>query len=58
MLSLAAPAKLWVGGETDDSSALVKKVYAAAGARDAVAFSSDSGEAARRAAIEWLIKAN
>jgi hypothetical protein len=57
LLSLAAPAKLWVSGETEDSAALAKKVYTAAGARDAIAFSNDSGDAGRRAAVEWLIKA-
>jgi hypothetical protein len=57
LLSLAAPAKLWLSGETEDSAALAKKVYSAAGARDAMAFSSDSGEAGRRAAVEWIIKA-
>jgi hypothetical protein len=56
MLSLAAPAKLWIAGETEESAALAKKVYTAAGARDGIAFSGESGDAARRAAVQWLIK--
>jgi len=57
LLSLAAPTTLWVAGETGESAALAKKVYAAAGARDGIVFGSGSGEDARRGAVEWIIKA-
>ena len=56
MLSLAAPMTLWVGGETAESAALAKKVYAAAGAKDGIVFGSGSGEGARMAAVEWIVK--
>jgi hypothetical protein len=57
LLSLAAPAKLWLAGETAESVALAKKVYAASGAGDAIAFDASKPDEAKRAAIEWLIKA-
>jgi hypothetical protein len=57
LLSLAAPAKLWLGGETADSAALVKQAYAAAGAADAITLAGDQGDGARSAAMAWLLKA-
>jgi len=57
LLSLAAPTKLWLAGETADSIAVAKKAYAAAGASDAIAFDTSKADEARRAAVEWLIKA-
>jgi len=57
LLSLAAPAKLWLAGETAESIAPAKKAYAAAGADGAIAFDASKPDEARRAAIEWLIKA-
>jgi dienelactone hydrolase len=57
LLSLAAPTKLLVTGETADSAAVAKKVYAAAGASDAITFDTSQPDQARRAAVEWLIKA-
>jgi hypothetical protein len=56
MLSLAAPARLFVAGETEESTALVKKAFAAAGVRDAIVLGGNSGEAARGAAVEWIVK--
>jgi dienelactone hydrolase len=53
MLSLAAPAKLWLGGETAESAGLVKKAYGAAGKGDAVGFGGGEGS---RAALEWMVK--
>src|SRR5262245_2634879 len=57
LLSLAAPTKLWLAGETADSAAMTKKVFAASGAGEAIAFDTSKPEEAKRAAIEWLIKA-
>ncbi|HEY2415473.1 MAG TPA: acetylxylan esterase [Pirellulaceae bacterium] len=57
LLSLAAPAKLWVAGESEKSAQLAKQVYEASGNADGIAFVSPSGEEARRAAAEWIIKA-
>src|SRR5205814_10396686 len=58
LLSLAAPTKLWLAGETDELAALTKKVYAASGAADAIVFDARKLDEARLAAIEWIIKAN
>jgi hypothetical protein len=52
-LSLAAPAKLWLTGETADSAALVKQAYAAGGAADAVVFAK--ADDAKAAALEYLL---
>jgi hypothetical protein len=49
MLSLAAPTKLWLGGETAESAGLVKKVYGAAGQGEGVVI----GEGG---AVEWMVK--
>jgi hypothetical protein len=57
LLSLAAPAKLLIAGETSESAAVAKKVYAASGAGEAISFGSSKPDEARRAAVEWLIKA-
>lgn len=53
MLSLAAPAKLWLGGETEASAELVKKSYAAAGKKDGVVLGGSEG---KQAAVEWIVK--
>jgi hypothetical protein len=58
LLSLAAPTKLWLAGETAESAAIVKKVYEAGSAAGAVVFDASQGEEARRGAFEWMIKAN
>jgi hypothetical protein len=58
LLSLAAPTKLWLAGETAESAAVAKKAYAASGTADAIAFDSNKGEEAKRGAIEWILKAN
>jgi len=57
LLSLAAPTKLWLAGETADSAAVAKKAYVAQGAGDAVMFDASKPEDAKRAALEWIIKA-
>jgi hypothetical protein len=56
LLSLAAPTKLWLAGETADSAALAKQVYAANAAESAITFAASKPEEAGRAALEWLIK--
>jgi hypothetical protein len=56
ILSLAAPMKLWLAGETAESAALVKKAYAASGAADAIGFDASNPEESKRAAVEWVIK--
>ena len=57
LLSLSAPTTLWLAGESAESAALTKKVYVAAGAGKAITCDSSQPDEARRAAIEWLIKA-
>jgi dienelactone hydrolase len=55
-LSLAAPAQLWVAGESTDSAALTAQVYAAAGAGQKLSFHSGKPEEATAAALAWLAK--
>jgi len=57
LLSLAAPTKLWLAGETADSAAITKKAYAAGGPAEAITFDASKPDEAKRAAVEWLIKA-
>jgi len=56
LLSLAGPAKLWVAGETAESTAMVKKAYAAGGTGEALVLDGTQGEEARRGALEWILK--
>jgi hypothetical protein len=56
ILSLAAPSKLWVAGESAESAALAASAYAAAGAGDKLAFHSGKPEEAPAAALAWLTK--
>jgi len=53
-LALAAPAKLWLAGETAESAALAKSAYAAAGAGEAMTIYAGKPEAAAGAAFEAL----
>jgi hypothetical protein len=55
-LSLAAPAKLWLAGETVDSAGLVKQAYTASGAGESVVF--DKADDAKAAALEYLVSGN
>jgi hypothetical protein len=57
LLSLAAPTKLWLAGETDVSLERAKKVYSAAGAIHAIEFASAESEPMARAAVSWILKA-
>jgi len=57
LLSLAAPTKLWLAGETAESMAMAKRAYAASGAVDAITLNSSKPEEAKRTAVEWIIKA-
>ena len=58
LLSLAAPSKLWLAGESADSAVLAKAAYTASGKSDSIQFVSLQPDEAQRAAIEWIIKAN
>ena len=55
-LALAAPAKLWLAGETTESASLTKAAYAAGGNGDNVALSSAKPNEVTGAAVEWLLK--
>ena len=48
LLSLAAPARLWLAGESADSAALTKQAYIAAGAAQAIEFDGSKADAAPR----------
>jgi hypothetical protein len=54
-LGLAAPARLWLAGETAESSALTKAAYAAGGKANSVVLSNEKDDKARAAAIDWLL---
>ncbi len=54
-LSLAAPARLWLAGETAESAALTKAAYAASGKSDSLSFAGQPDDATA-AAIAWLLK--
>ena len=56
MLSLSAPSKLMVTGETAEGMALVRQVYQAAEASDALTIESGENENLADAAVEWLLK--
>jgi hypothetical protein len=56
ILSLAAPAQLWIAGETADSAALTAQAYSAAEAGGKLAFHRGKPEEAAAAAREWLAK--
>ena len=54
-LSLAAPARLWLAGETAESAGLVKLAYSASGASDRVTFAK--ADKAPAAALDYLLTA-
>jgi hypothetical protein len=54
-LSLAAPAKLWLAGETAESAAVVKQAYGADGKGEAVAFGDAKADDVREAALQHLL---
>ncbi len=58
LLSLAAPTKLWIAGETADSAAVAKAAYVASGNSDSIAFAPSQADDAERVAVDWIIKAN
>ncbi len=51
-LALAAPTKLWLAGESDQTAPLLKQVYVAAGAADSLTCSGQ--EASTAAVVAWL----
>jgi hypothetical protein len=51
-LALAAPTKLWLAGESDQTAPLLKQVYVAAGAADSLTWSGQ--EASTAAVVAWL----
>jgi hypothetical protein len=57
LLSLAEPTKLWIGGETPETAAIVKKAYAAGGAAEAVVLDGSPPDDAKKAAMDWITKA-
>ncbi len=54
ILSLATGGKLWLAGESDQSAALVKSAFAAAGKSGDLTLAGEKGTA--EAAIDWLVK--
>ena len=56
ILSLAAPAQLWIAGESADSAARTAQAYAAAGAGPKLTFHNGKPEDAGAAALAWLSK--
>jgi hypothetical protein len=58
LLSLAAPTKLWLAGESADSAALANAAFAASGNSGSIQFATTQSNDVQRAAIEWIIKAN
>jgi dienelactone hydrolase len=54
LLTLAAPAPLWVAGEAAPSLALARDAYRAAGAPKALVVSRASGERAVNDAVRWI----
>jgi hypothetical protein len=54
VLSLATGGKLWLAGETDESAALVKSAFAAAGKSGDLTLAGPKGSAG--AVIDWLLK--
>jgi hypothetical protein len=57
LLSLAAPTKLLLAGETNESATLVAKTYAASGTAGGLQVDSSTPDEARTAAVAWMIKA-
>jgi hypothetical protein len=55
VLSLAAPAELWLAGETTESATITKQAYAASGGR--LTFHSGQPDAAAGAALDWILQA-
>jgi len=55
-LSLAAPTRIWLAGETAESAELARAAYKAAGSEDAIALHSGTPDEAAAAAIAWLTK--
>jgi len=58
LLSLAAPTRLWIAGESAESAAIAKAAYTANGNADSIELASGQADEAQRAAVEWIIKAN
>ncbi|MDB6029914.1 MAG: Acetyl xylan esterase [Verrucomicrobiales bacterium] len=56
MLALAAPAQVWVAGETDAALGLVRAQYQAANARKNLVRFEGSAAETQRAALEWLMQ--
>jgi dienelactone hydrolase len=56
MLALAAPGHLWLAGEEEGAIGIVKAAYQAAGNADRLVVQSSTGDAAKQAAVEWLVK--
>jgi hypothetical protein len=56
ILSLAAPAQLWVAGESADSAALAVQVYGAAQAGQKLSFYGGKPDGETAAALAWLAK--
>jgi hypothetical protein len=54
LVAAAAPAALWLGGEDEQSAALVRDVYRAAGSPRALTLSTKSGQRALDEAVGWL----
>ena len=55
-LSLAAPTKLWLAGETAQSASLVQAAYGAADVDNGIAFFAGPPAEEAAAAVEWLLK--
>jgi len=58
MLSLAVGTKLWLAGETGDSTALVRAAYSTSGKADAITIHTGSADDTHAAALAYLVKAN
>jgi hypothetical protein len=56
VLSLAAPTKLWIAGETNETAALTKMAYQATNAAAGLTLSSGKPEVTAAAALDWLQK--
>ena len=56
LLSLAAPTKLWMPGETAQSASLVQVAYGAADVDDGLAFFAGPSADEAAAVVEWLLK--
>ena len=56
ILSLAAPGRLWIAGETSESAALTKAAYEAGGAAANLTIPAAKPEAAAVAALQWLLQ--